>query len=469
MSTAAPLQSQAAKSQSPNSLTHAGLLLQRKCACGSPTSSLTGECAECKCKKLLQTKLTIGASNDPLEQEADRVADQVLAASAHSAVGSAPPRIQRYTGQATGTADMAPPSVDRVLMSPGRPLDQTLRRDMEQRFGHDFSRVHVHTDPAADQSTRDVNANAYTVGHDIVFGAGWFAPGTHEGRRLIAHELTHVVQQSKGNRRPQQVQRNGLDSAPGGALPKPKWAITSSAEPLPGVPAPGYDQPKASYTEQDRDALEQELRARVAENEVNADNFVGDYGSALVDLWARYATDAMAEAADEAGWSLLGKVLKFVITESLVVISGAWAARYAGKLGVLLAEEMIAATGEVVTEIAQDVSERSDVQASRAAIDQMTKNLADEFKKLPHTVRKLGSSAVAAVDYTSWLKDAPLSELEKFRIPLAFPHTPTKVVRAAVAQAIVGLLHGPWLVVATIRKPALYGVLGYTLEPAKNV
>ena len=66
---------------------------------------------------------------------------------------------------------------------------------MEQRFGHDFSRVRVHSGAAAEQSARDVNANAYTVGHDIVFGAGRFAPGTYEGRRLIAHELTHVLQQ----------------------------------------------------------------------------------------------------------------------------------------------------------------------------------------------------------------------------------------------------------------------------------
>jgi hypothetical protein len=67
---------------------------------------------------------------------------------------------------------------------------------MEQRFSHDFSRVRVHSDTAAQQSAQDVKANAYTVGHNIVFGADRFAPATHEGRRLLAHELTHVVQQS---------------------------------------------------------------------------------------------------------------------------------------------------------------------------------------------------------------------------------------------------------------------------------
>jgi len=171
-------------------------IFQRKCACGNHTVA-GGECAECaKNKSGLQRKLTIGASNDPLELEADRVAGQVLAALVHPDVIGAPPRIQRYTGQATEGSDFAPANVDRVLASSGRPLEPVLRQDMEQRFGHDFSRVRVYSDPTAEQSARDVNANAYTVGHNIVFGAGWFSPGTHEGRRLLAHELTHVVQQS---------------------------------------------------------------------------------------------------------------------------------------------------------------------------------------------------------------------------------------------------------------------------------
>lgn len=196
MSTAASLRNLAARPKALSHSTHAGLLLQRKCACGSPTSSLTGECAECKSRKCLQTKLAIGASNDPLEQEADRVADQVLAAPSNPAVSGAPPRIQRLKGQATGQTDTAPASVDRVLASPGRSLGPALRQDMEQRFGHDFSQVRVHSDAAAEQSARQVGANAYTMGHHIVFGAGWLAPGTQEGRRLLAHELTHVVQQS---------------------------------------------------------------------------------------------------------------------------------------------------------------------------------------------------------------------------------------------------------------------------------
>ena len=97
---------------------HRGLL-QRKCACGSSPGT-SGMCEECQGKRL-QRKLTIGASNDPLELEADRIADQVLAAPAHSAVSKSPPRIQRYTGQSTGSAGTAPESVDSVLSSSGRP------------------------------------------------------------------------------------------------------------------------------------------------------------------------------------------------------------------------------------------------------------------------------------------------------------------------------------------------------------
>lgn len=170
-------------------------LVQRKCACGNHTVA-GGECAACeKNKSGLQRKLGIGASNDPLELEADRIADQVMETPANSTVSSAPLRIQRFSGQANGDSVSAPASVDRVLSSSGRPLEPTLRQDMEQRFGHDFSRVRVHSGVAAEQSAREVNANAYTVGHNIVFGQGQFAPKSMTGKRLLAHELAHTIQQ----------------------------------------------------------------------------------------------------------------------------------------------------------------------------------------------------------------------------------------------------------------------------------
>ena len=184
----------AAKTARPAAALNAMRLLQRKCACGNNTTA-GGECDSCTMRRL-QRKLSIGATNDPLELEADRIADQVLAAPLNSGINGATPRIQRFTGEMSGRKDSAPASVDRALADSGRPLEPSLQEDMGRRFGHDFSRVRVHSGSTAEQSAREVNAHAYTVGHNIVFGAGRFAPRTREGRRLLSHELTHVIQQS---------------------------------------------------------------------------------------------------------------------------------------------------------------------------------------------------------------------------------------------------------------------------------
>jgi hypothetical protein len=132
--------------------------LQRKCACGG-TAGPTGECEECRKKRLsLQHK------------------------------------IQR-PGIGTTEQSPLPPIVRDVLRSNGQPLDVQTRKFMESRFGHNFSSVRVHTDAKAAESARMVNAQAYTVGRDVVFAAGRYGPRTAEGRSLLAHELTHVVQQ----------------------------------------------------------------------------------------------------------------------------------------------------------------------------------------------------------------------------------------------------------------------------------
>jgi hypothetical protein len=181
--------------------TPSGGVLQRKCACGG-SSGLSGSCSECEKRKLLglplQTKLCINEPGDEYEQEADRVADQVMRVPATKPDGENPrglagSLIQREAGNGTGFPE-ALPIVHEVLSSPSQPLDAATRAFFEPRFGHYFGRVQVHVDSDAAESARAVHAHAYTVGSDIVFGAGQFAPRTREGQQLMAHELSHVVQ-----------------------------------------------------------------------------------------------------------------------------------------------------------------------------------------------------------------------------------------------------------------------------------
>jgi hypothetical protein len=165
---------------------------------------MSGTCADCRQKqflgKPLQAKLRINETGDAFEREADRVAEQIMRIpdrevdKPDSVLGTSLVQRRVMGGDAEGFE--APPVVHDVLNSPGQPLDLATRTFFEPRFGHDFSRVRVHAGERAEQSARGVNAHAYTVGSNIVFGAGGFAPETREGRRLLAHELTHVVQQS---------------------------------------------------------------------------------------------------------------------------------------------------------------------------------------------------------------------------------------------------------------------------------
>jgi hypothetical protein len=147
-----------------------------------------------------QPRLEIGEVNDPLEYEAERVAHQVTSSPLPSAVNSVPVQIQCLAGgNNTGSLQLAPPSVERTLVRGGQPLEPIVRHDMERRFGYDFSNVRVHDDVQAQASACDVNAHAYTSGSHIVFAGGKYSPSTKDGRRILAHELTHVVQQSQGS------------------------------------------------------------------------------------------------------------------------------------------------------------------------------------------------------------------------------------------------------------------------------
>jgi hypothetical protein len=166
----------------------------------------------------IPTTLAINTPGDEYEREADRVAGQVMRmpeqAQRTCACGGTCPRCQgrqpasvpeRLHGShlhasAPGQA-AAPPIVHAVLRSPGRPLDAATRAFMEPRLGHDFGPVRVHADVMAATSAAAIGAAAYAVGPDLVFGAGRYAPGSQDGKRLLAHELAHVVQQGSGVRR----------------------------------------------------------------------------------------------------------------------------------------------------------------------------------------------------------------------------------------------------------------------------
>ena len=160
--------------------------------------------------RTVQRELVVGSVNDPLEHEADRVAEQMMRPPALGlSVTSARSTISRKCGACEQDEDMvrtkpvgsgapaqgdAPAIVREVLDSPGQPLGAVARAFFEPRFGHDLSRVRVHTDAIAAESASAINALAYTVGEHTVFAAGQYAPATSAGRRLLAHELVHTMQ-----------------------------------------------------------------------------------------------------------------------------------------------------------------------------------------------------------------------------------------------------------------------------------
>ncbi|HET7461541.1 MAG TPA: DUF4157 domain-containing protein [Longimicrobium sp.] len=237
----------------------------QRCSCG-------GSCPGCRAKNEeqppLQTKLTVGAAGDAYERQADQVAEQVMRMPAPGSVEStAAPSVQRQGDEeeselqaqplVSGITPLAPGGVQRagdddderelvqaksaggdphagreapfeardILQSPGEPLDAGTRSFMEPRFGAGFGGVRIHTGASADVAARSVGARAYTVGNHVVFGAGQYTPGNDAGKRLLAHELTHVVQQGGAAESRGAVQR--LQRAPAVdhcvGEPKDKW------------------------------------------------------------------------------------------------------------------------------------------------------------------------------------------------------------------------------------------------------
>jgi Domain of unknown function (DUF4157) len=182
---------------------------------------------------IFQARLAVGNVNDPLEHEADRIADQVMRSAPVQTAGGATLQSKsvackeaersgtlqakpHYVRESSGTE--APAVVDEVLRSASEPLDAPTLAFFEPRFGRDFSQVRVHDDDRAARSAQSIGALAYAVGPHIAFAAGQYEPGGDRGRHLLAHELAHTIQQghSRVQRSPGAIQQGvaGLVDSP---------------------------------------------------------------------------------------------------------------------------------------------------------------------------------------------------------------------------------------------------------------
>lgn len=158
---------------------------------------------------LRRPSLHLAASHDAAERQAQSVASAFARRATMPSVWPLARRqgVQRAISSAGKSGAEAPPSVVATMAQPGAPLPSPVRAPLEHALGHDFSQVRVHADHQAAVSAHAIGARAYTVGQHIAFGAGQFAPQTRNGQRLLAHELTHVLQQSASQTPPALVQR----------------------------------------------------------------------------------------------------------------------------------------------------------------------------------------------------------------------------------------------------------------------
>ncbi len=148
------------------------------------------------------SNLTISSPNEPAELEAERIAGEVMRMPApapvlHRACAACDDEKKVHRSASGDGPGIAPPIVGQVLSSPGQPLPDSARNFFEPRLGADLSAVRVHTDSQAARSADAVQAKAYTVGSNIAFAAGEYAPQSESGKGLLAHELVHVVQQNR--------------------------------------------------------------------------------------------------------------------------------------------------------------------------------------------------------------------------------------------------------------------------------
>ena len=154
----------------------------------------------------VQMKVAVNEPGDVYEQEADRLANEIVQnpepkIGGKKRVGRVRSYVQRRISDGSAGLTAAPATLVEVLRSPGQPLDPVTRAFMELGFGADFSQVRGHADAVASRSTEAVGAKAYTIGSNMVFRRGEYAPETTQGQRLLAYEPVHVLQQRAADNR----------------------------------------------------------------------------------------------------------------------------------------------------------------------------------------------------------------------------------------------------------------------------
>jgi hypothetical protein len=228
-------------------------MIQRKrCACGGGCPT----CREPNGPESVQTKLAVSTPGDQFEREADHVAEQIMRmpdsmlqrqckdCADASPSESEESHIHRQANSGGAVGEMATDFTSRL--GAGAPLDTASRRYFEPRFGHDFGDVRIHEGAAAATAAASVQARAFTLGRDVVFGAGEHNPGSDAGKRLLAHELTHVVQQSGSNGLPV-GNKSGLHTA--SATHIQREPVASEPEPQSNAGAPATSDANASGDE----------------------------------------------------------------------------------------------------------------------------------------------------------------------------------------------------------------------------
>lgn len=310
-------------------LSAASLPLQRKCTCGGTG----GACPECVARRrrertsasvapgaivspdekeeaAVATKLELGPVDEPFEREADDIADRVMRSVQPGGVAEGNGQLRpgsetalRTTSAASKTAPTkAPAEVAAVLREPGEALDAGTAAQMGSHFGADFSRVRVHTGAAAAKSAAAIRARAYTGGEHVVFGAGEFAPATAAGKRLLAHELTHVLQHRGSPLHT--VRRAGEEEEVGGEVGgelsmkerclADLFAITNKPGPAAvyakgGCP-PNFCQPFADRSEAERDLQKARncILAGILVKLSEGSTLVGGPGEKVLKFWDLY-------------------------------------------------------------------------------------------------------------------------------------------------------------------------------------